>query len=84
MAQRPDPLDEPFIGLDAGDTVRLLETVRRLAAFHQVLLVTGNEEVAAWATRLAPSGQLSVVRPGAAAGGDAATSSASSSVNAPS
>ena len=80
----PLVLDEPFIGLDAGDTVRLLETVRRLAAFHQVLLVTGNEEVAAWATRLAPSGQLSVVRPGVAPGGDAATSSASSSVNAPS
>lgn len=56
-------LDEPFIGLDAGDTVRLLETVRRLAAFHQVLLVTGNPEVEAWATRLASSGQLSMVRP---------------------
>ena len=41
----PLVLDEPFIGLDAGDTVRLLETVRRLAAFHQVLLVTGNDEV---------------------------------------
>ena len=61
----PLVLDEPFIGLDAGDTVRLLETVRRLAAFHQILLVTGDREVEAWATRLASTGQLAVVRPGA-------------------
>ena len=58
-------LDEPFIGLDAGDTVRLLETVRRLAALHQILLVTGDREVEAWASRLASTGQLAVVRPGA-------------------
>ena len=59
----PLVLDEPFIGLDQGDTVRLLETIRRLAAFHQILLVTGDHEVEAWATHLASTGQLAVVRP---------------------
>lgn len=62
----PLVLDEPFIGLDPGDTVRLLETVRRLAQSHQVVLVTGDPNIESWAARLVPARQVTLVRLGRA------------------
>lgn len=62
----PLVLDEPFIGLDPGDTVRLLETVRRLAQSHQIMLVTGDPHIERWAEGLVPSQQVSLVRLGRA------------------
>lgn len=62
----PLVLDEPFIGLDPGDTVRLLETVRRLAQSHQIVLVTGDPNIESWASRLVPARQVDLVRLGRA------------------
>jgi hypothetical protein len=62
----PLVLDEPFIGLDPGDTVRLLETVRRLAQSHQVVLVSGDPNIESWAARLVPARQVNLVRLGRA------------------
>ncbi|MPY92361.1 MAG: hypothetical protein GEV08_04610 [Acidimicrobiia bacterium] len=68
VEREPFPLllDEPFIGLDPGDTVRLLETVRRLAHSHQIVLVTGDPNIESWAARLVPARQVNLVRLGRA------------------
>jgi len=44
-------LDEPFAGLAPAAVQQLLSTVQRLAAYHQVVLVTGDPYIEAWATQ---------------------------------
>lgn len=60
----PMLLDEPFIGLGPDDVTRLLETVRRLATSHQIIMVTGDTFIQQWGARLAVSGQLGLIRIG--------------------
>ena len=60
----PMLLDEPFVGLGPEDVTRLLETVRRLATSHQIIMVTGDSFIQQWGARLAATDQVSLVRIG--------------------
>ena len=62
----PMLLDEPFVGLGPEDVTRLLETVRRLATSHQIIMVTGDPFIQQWGARLAATDQISLVRIGVA------------------
>ena len=57
-------LDEPFSGFAPVEVERLLYTVHRLAAHHQILLVTGDPYIQAWATGSAAASSVSFVRLG--------------------
>ena len=58
----PLVLDEPLAGLEATQVWELLEVVRR-AEGRQVIYLTEDPEVAAWARATAVSGGLSVLSP---------------------
>jgi hypothetical protein len=58
----PLVLDEPLAGLDATQVWELLEVVRRSSG-RQVIYLTEDPEVAAWARATAASGGLSVLSP---------------------
>lgn len=55
-------LDEPFAGCSPSDVQRLLATVLRLSAHHQVVLVSGDRYIQAWATEAAATAGVSFVR----------------------
>jgi hypothetical protein len=57
----PLVLEEPFLHLEATDRVRLLETVLRMAAGQQVVLVTSDARAIAWAEPRSVAGQLGLV-----------------------
>jgi hypothetical protein len=57
----PLVLEEPFLHLEATERVRLLETVLRMAADQQVVLVTSDARAIAWAEPRSVAGQLGLV-----------------------
>ena len=58
----PLVLDEPFIGLDEAPLGQLLETVGRLAREHQIIMVTGDQRIRAWAEHPSRSREVDAVR----------------------
>ena len=59
----PLVLDEPFAGVDASVKHWMLELVGRSAGTPQVVYLTEDEEVAAWARMEALAGHLAVLEP---------------------
>lgn len=59
----PLVVDEPFLNLDPGLKVPLLELLARSAGSPQVILLTADEEVASWARLEALTGTLAVLEP---------------------
>ena len=77
-------LDDPFAGLAPTEVQQLLATVHRLASYHQIVLVTGDPYIQAWATQSPAAASLQLVRLGrldvpAGPGSAAATGSAAGS-----
>jgi hypothetical protein len=58
-------LDEPLVGIDLPVKQWMLELVARTAGSPQVVYLTGDADVAAWAGIEALAGQLEVIGPGA-------------------
>jgi hypothetical protein len=56
-------LDEPLAGLDPSVKRWMLELVGRSAGIPQVVYLTADPDVAAWARMEAVGGQLSVIEP---------------------
>jgi len=56
-------LDEPFEGLDGPGTRWMLELLTRIAGHPQLVLLTENRDIAAWAELEQLAGHLSVVAP---------------------
>jgi hypothetical protein len=56
-------LDDPLLGVDAGVKQWILELIGRSAGSPQVVYLTADPEVAAWARLEAMSGNLSVLEP---------------------
>jgi len=56
-------LDEPFVGIDLPVKQWMLELVARAAGSPQVVYLTDDEDVVAWARIEAMAGQLGVVEP---------------------
>lgn len=56
-------LDDPFDGLDPSTKVTLMELLARSAGSPQVILLTGQDEVAAWARLEALTGDVAIVEP---------------------
>lgn len=68
--QLPLLLDEPFVGQAPIDVQRLLSTLHRMARQHQIVLVTGDPYVQAWATEGVAASSVGFVRLGRAPGTD--------------
>ena len=67
-------LDDPLVGVDAGVKQWVLELIGRSAGSPQVVYLTADPDVAAWARLEAMAGHLSVLEPAPeeeAAGGPA-------------
>jgi hypothetical protein len=58
-------LDEPLIGVDASVKQWMLELVGRSAGLPQVLYLTNDPDVAAWARMEAIAGHLEIIEPAA-------------------
>lgn len=71
-------LDDPFAGLAPAEVQQLLATVHRLASYHQIVLVTGDPYIQAWATQSPSAASLQFVRLGRL---DVPTSSASTAAS---
>jgi hypothetical protein len=59
----PLVLDEPFDGVSAATKPVLLELLSRTAGSPQLVLLTGDEDVASWARLEALGGELSILEP---------------------
>ncbi len=55
-------LDEPFAGLDGPELAEQLGTLLRLSIAHQIVLVTGDPFIRAWAINSEATNQVSFVR----------------------
>src|SRR5690606_37066752 len=62
----PLVLDDPFTGFDSSVKPALLELIRQSSHRQQILLLTEDPAVAAWARLEALTGALSVVEPSGA------------------
>lgn len=58
-------LDDPFTGATPAEVRQLLETVHHLASYHQILLVTGDPHIQAWATQSPAAASVQFVPLGA-------------------
>ena len=59
----PLVLDDPLVGLDAAHKQWALGTIGRLAGSPQVIYLTADRDVVAWARIEAIGGELSVINP---------------------
>lgn len=62
--QLPLLLDEPFSGHAPLEVERMLSTIHRMSAHHQILLVTGDPYIQAWATGSAAASTIAFARLG--------------------
>ena len=56
-------LDDPFATIDADHRPALLRTLLRLAADHQIVILTDDDDIATWARAEAAHGTMSLVEP---------------------
>jgi hypothetical protein len=59
----PLVLDEPFVDLDVGDKSALVELLERASSSLQIILLTQDPELVAWARAASGSGAIVVIDP---------------------